>query len=180
MFLLFLLTYVQLYVYYSNIISFLRLSCSQTIITCWELLHIHLLFISGIDDNQAFIHIEHGKETIQSISKCNFVCKVSQNVLKNKIKVSQNSIFSLDLLLSLFCICLIFNSLTVLNFVPFGMYLLMSLLVFSIHPFCQPQNVSVKYTFTSSLPFTLNRLVISSCAANSLPLSVVMVLTTCR
>lgn len=63
--------------------------------------------------------------------------------------------------------------------VPFGMYLLMSLLVFSTHPFCQPQNVSVKYTFTSSFPFTLSRLVISSCAANSLPLSVVMVLTTC-
>lgn len=55
----------------------------------------------------------------------------------------------------------------------------MSLFVFSTHPFCHPQNVSVKYTFTSSLPFTRSRLVISSCAANSLLLSVVMVLTTC-
>lgn len=53
--------------------------------------------------------------------------------------------------------------------VPFGIYCLMSLLVFSTAPFCQEEYESVKKTGTPSF------LVIHSCAANSLPLSVVIV-----
>ena len=51
----------------------------------------------------------------------------------------------------------------------FGIYCLISLFVFSIAPFCHEQYGSAKYTGTPKY------LVISLCAANSGPLSVVMV-----
>lgn len=60
-------------------------------------------------------------------------------------------------------------SVTLLMSIPFGMYCLIGLLVFSTAPFCHEKYASVKNTGTPSL------LVIHSCAANSLPLSVVVV-----
>ena len=66
---------------------------------------------------------------------------------------------------------LIFLSVTWLISVPLGMYCLMSLFVFSMFPFCHDEYESVKYTCTFSF------LAIHSCAANSGPLSVVMVLS---
>ena len=57
------------------------------------------------------------------------------------------------------------------------MYFLMSLFAFSIAPFCHEQYESAKYTFPRTFPPLLSILVISRCAANSQPLSVVIVWT---
>lgn len=53
----------------------------------------------------------------------------------------------------------------------------MSLFTFSMAPFCHEQYKSAKYTMTFSLPLIDSPLVISRCAANSHPLSVVIVLS---
>ena len=55
------------------------------------------------------------------------------------------------------------------------MYFLMSLFAFSTVPFCHEASESAKYTTTLSFPLMLSFLDISRCAANSHPLSVVMV-----
>ena len=61
------------------------------------------------------------------------------------------------------------------EFAFFGMYFLMSLFAFSTVPFCHEAYESAKYTTTLSFPLMLSFLDISRCAANSHPLSVVMV-----
>ena len=61
------------------------------------------------------------------------------------------------------------------NFAFFGMYFLMSLFAFSTVPFCHEAYESAKYTTTLSFPLMLSFFDISRCAANSHPLSVVMV-----
>ena len=61
------------------------------------------------------------------------------------------------------------------KFAFFGMYFLMSLFAFSTVPFCHEAYESAKYTTTLSFPLMLSFLDISRCAANSHPLSVVMV-----
>lgn len=58
-----------------------------------------------------------------------------------------------------------------------GIYFRMSLFAFSIAPFCQEQYESAKYTLPFSRPPRLSIRVISRCAANSQPLSVVIVWT---
>lgn len=57
------------------------------------------------------------------------------------------------------------------------MYFLISLLAFSIAPFCHAEYESAKLTTALPSPLTARCLVISMCAENSHPLSVVMVLT---
>ena len=44
---------------------------------------------AAVSEVQTYLYASN----VHSTSKCNFVCKVSQNVLKNKITASQNSIF---------------------------------------------------------------------------------------
>ena len=61
------------------------------------------------------------------------------------------------------------------KFAFFGMYFLMSLFAFSTVPFCHEAYESAKYTTTLSFPLMLSFFDISRCAANSHPLSVVMV-----
>ena len=76
--------------------------------------------------------------------------------------------FCLGLLLIFFCIIAIFLSVQSSKFACLGIYCLMSLLVFSIAPFCHEEQGSAKQT-TAPKCF-----VMSLCAANSGPLSVVM------
>ena len=78
--------------------------------------------------------------------------------------------FCLGLLLIFFCIIAIFLSVQSSKFACLvGIYCLMSLLVFSIAPFCHEEQGSANQT-TAPKCF-----VMSLCAANSGPLSVVMV-----
>ena len=60
--------------------------------------------------------------------------------------------FFLDLALILACIVMILLSVTLLMSVPFGMYRLTSLLMFSTAPFCHDAYESVKYTYTPIPP----------------------------
>ena len=89
--------------------------------------------------------------------------------------------FFLGLSLILYCTCLINLSVIMLKSVPFGIYCLMSLLAFSIAPFCHEAWESAKYTrLLSFLPLVLNAVEMSLWEQNSEPLSVVMVLMDCR
>lgn len=102
-------------------------------------------------------------------------CRVNQQVQHYEIFLKKTSAgvlklsFSLGLALIFIFIFFIFPSVMVLMSVPFGMYCLTSLFSFSTAPFCHEQYESAKYTGTSRF------LVIHSCSANSLPLSVVIV-----
>ena len=89
--------------------------------------------------------------------------------LKNSLFGVEKFNFSLGLSFNFFCIDIIFLSVYLSNESFLGIYCLISLFVFSIAPFCHEQYGSAKYTGTPK------NLVISLCAANSGPLSVVMV-----
>ena len=89
--------------------------------------------------------------------------------LKNSSWGVEKLSFSLSLVLIFFCTFIIKPSVRELISVTLGMYCGINLFVFSTAPFCHEEKESVKQTCTS------NCAVIHLCAANSLPLSVVIV-----
>ena len=103
------------------------------------------------------------------------ICRVNQQVqnyktcLKNRHFGVEKFNFSLGLSFNFFCIDIILLSVYWLNESFFGIYCLINLFVFSIDPFCHEQYGSAKYTGTPKY------FVMSLCAANSGPLSVVIV-----